>query len=237
MPSLRESEGASFRTSASALFATYSNASYTGEYQGVQAKAAYLLARVALEVALPYYRLVRNGLTDNGLGDLALDARALTFRTADGSLSFGPELALTLPMGNARRDFGMGHVMLMPGAWLALQGRGLTLIAQAAYGRSAASLDMKSHRHESVFPLVNPMNMQELEHAFSLGYAVHPQLELETRLLGAVPVNSPMGTARELWAAGVQASLGLFDFGVEVQLPLAGAIFRSKTLLSVAAQW
>jgi hypothetical protein len=236
-PSLRDSAGASWRASATALFATYANASYTGEYQGVQAKLGFLHPRLSIDVALPYYRLVRNGLTEHGVGDVATDVRAVAFRSADHNFSVGPELALTLPSGDAQRDLGMGQVMLMPGAWLKLQRDKLILIVQAAYGRSASSLSMSGHKHEAVFPIVNPMNMQELEHAISVGYALHERVELEGRVLGAVPIASPMGTARELLAGGVQISAGIIDVGVEVQVPVVGAIFHAKTLLSVAAQW
>ncbi|MDB4986179.1 MAG: uncharacterized protein JWN04_1357 [Myxococcaceae bacterium] len=236
-PALRASDDASWRTSASAIFATFSNTSYTGEYQGVQAKAAFLHPRISLEVSLPYYRLERNGLSDKGIGDVATSARVAAYRSADRSLSVGPELALTLPSGNASHDLGMGHVMLMPGAWLRLQEGKLSMIAQLAYGRSATSLNTSGHHHEAVFPIVNPMNMQEIEHALSAGYAVHPNVGLDLRLLGAVPVHAPMGTAREVIAGGLRANAGSFDFGAEVQVPLVGAIFHAKTLLSVAAQW
>ncbi|MDB4976076.1 MAG: uncharacterized protein JWN48_4417 [Myxococcaceae bacterium] len=237
MPSLRERESASFRTSVSASFASYSNRSFTGEYQGVAAKASYLHPHVVLELSLPYYRLVSNGLTQHGVGDLALDGRVPAYRSADGMLSMGPELALTLPTGDAARNLGMGHVMLMPGGFFELQARGLLLIAQVAYGRSAARLGGGAHHHGGYFPLVNPMNMQEIEHAVSVGYRLHPNFELEARALGAVPVNIPQGNARELVGGGVRVTLGLFDFGVEVQLPVVGAPFKAKTFLTAAAQW
>ena len=248
MPALREPDGTSWQANATGIFATYENASYTGEYQGVRALASYQLfdrapdgaprhPRLSLEVALPYYRIVRNGLTQHGLGDLGVDARVVAYRSSDQRLSVGPELALTVPTGDAQRDLGMGHVMLMPGAWLKLQQDRLLLIVQAAYGRAATDLHGSGHHHEAVFPLVNPMNMQELEHSIALGYAVHESVELETRLFGAVPINSPMGTARELIAGGARVSVGIFAVGVEVQVPLVGAIFRAKTLLSASARW
>lgn len=248
MPALREPEDSAWRASATGIFATYANASYTGEYQGVRALASYQLfapapegaprpPRLSLDVALPYYRIVRNGLTQNGLGDLSADARVVALRSADQRFSAGPELALTIPTGDATRDLGMGHVMLMPGAWLKLQQDKLVLIVQASYGRAPVSLNSKGHHHESIFPIVNPMNRQELEHAVAVGYAIHPQIELEARLFGAVPVASPMGTTRELVAAGAHASAGVVTVGLELQVPLVGAIFHARTLLSASARW
>jgi hypothetical protein len=66
---------------------------------------------------------------------------------------------------------------------------------------------------------------------------VHPYLELQTRLFGAVPINSPMGSTRELIAGGAHFSAGIVALGVEVQVPLVSAIFHAKTLLSASARW
>jgi hypothetical protein len=236
-PSLRDRETASYRASATASFASYTNSSYAGEYQGVQVAAAFMHPRVWVDVALPSYRLVRNGLSTHGLGDLAADTRVVAYQTPDRSLSVGPELALTLPTGDDDKGLGMGHVMLMPGAWLMLHLEKLSLIAQLAYGRAAISLSASGHRHGGGYtPLVNPMNMQELEHALSLGYAVHPNLQLEARVLGAQPIDSALGRAREVVACGLRLYAGPVDVGFEVQVPVVGSPFRARTLLSVGAQ-
>lgn len=238
--SLREDAGASLRANVSGLFATYQNAQYTGEYQGLRALAAFMSPWLYGQVTLPVYRLVRNGLAEQGMGDAGTNLRVTALRMADGRLTLGPELAATFPSGDAARDLGMGHVMVMPGLWLRLELAGLSVSAQLAYGHSVQALGAGAsghHHHGGTGPLVNPMNASELEHALGVAYALHDALRVTGRVLGAVPVAVKAGQAREIVAVGVQAIAGPFDAAVEVELPVVGNPFLTRTLLSVGAQW
>ena len=81
------------------------------------------------------------------------------------------------------------------------------------------------------------MNRSELSHSVGLSARVHPSLHVTGRLLGAVTLFSHAGTAREIVAPGLQFVVGAFDFALEQQLPIAGAPFVSRTVISVGAQW
>jgi len=126
----------------------------------------------------------------------------------------------------------MGHVMLMPGAFLQLESADLRLLVQVAYGRALASAG--EHAHGSPGPLVNPMNRSEFEHAATLAYSFRAPLFAAARLFGAVPVATAAGSAREALGIALGASLKRAQLSAELQLPLVGTPFALKTLLSAA---
>jgi hypothetical protein len=185
--------------------------------------------RAQLDVFLPGYRLVRNGLTVHGVGDLALGARVSVFESSDGLLALGPELFVTLPTGDEAEGLGMGHAMLMPGLFVAVRTEKWQVVLQAAYGRALGASG--GHDGHALGALVNPMNRSELEHMLSGHYALAPRLTLLARALGAVPVDAPGGRAREVLAAGATAKLGAVDLTFELQLPVIGEPFTAKNLL------
>lgn len=232
MPELRTGDTQPFRLATHGAFATYRNASFSGEYQSYGAAASYTHKWVYAETALSGYRIVRNGLADRGLGDLMLDVRGTVLRNDE--LAVGLELATTLPTGDDQIGLGMGHVMLMPGAWLSYRRNTWSLIAQAAYGRALGS-SSSSHHHTATGPIVNPMNRSEVEHAITLGYELSPILFAGARLIGAIPVAAIYGKSREVAGFGLGAHCGPAQIQLELFLPLVGAPFDSKLVLSAAA--
>jgi hypothetical protein len=88
-----------------------------------------------------------------------------------------------------------------------------------------------------LMPIVNPMNRSELAHALGASVQLHPNLNVTGRLLGAVTVADHSGAAREVVAPGLQLVFGAFDASLELQLPVVGHPFTSRTLLSAGAQW
>jgi hypothetical protein len=131
----------------------------------------------------------------------------------------------------------MGHVMLMPGAWFRMEEARFSLWAQLTYGHSVGSQGVTHHHHSGVGPIVNPMNSAEVEHSLGLAYRAHERLRLLSRLYGAAPAGVKQGAAREIVAVGLQGVFGAFDAALEVELPVVGAPFQSRTLLSAGAQW
>lgn len=211
--------------------ASYNNKVYAGEYQGLSVMASYSHPWVSAEATIGGYRIVRNGLRDLGISDLALDVRAALARISE--MTFGLELAATLPTGDPGRGLGMGHVMLMPGAFFQLESSALRLLVQVAYGRALAS--GREHAHGSPGSLVNPMNRSEIEHAATLAYSFRPPLFAAARLFGAVPVAASAGSAREALGIALGASLQRAQISAELQLPLVGTPFSLKALFTVAA--
>jgi hypothetical protein len=236
-PSLREPTGNGFRLGMLQVFAVFSDTE-SGDYQGLIAMLGYRREWLEAELALPAYRLARSGREDIGLGDVAADARFAVLRS-DG-FSLGPELAVSLPTGDAERELGMGHVMAMPGAWARLDLERFGVLAQLAYGYAFGAHDHAHHDHghaamSSATPRVNPMNPSELQHGLGLRYALDPALSVTARWLGAVPLEAA-GVARQLIAPGLQLAAGALDAAVEVQIPLAGDPFDLRLTVAIGSR-
>jgi hypothetical protein len=228
------SAGPRFRATALAAFATYRSRVYAGEYQAYTGAFAFSHPWASAEVTLTGYRLVRNGLRDYGLGDLALSARAAVLRVDDRVAALGVGLAATLPTGDARRGFGMGHAMLMPGVWFTLQQAGVQLSVELAYGRM---LGGRHAWHGAGGPVVNPMNRSEIEHGVFVSYAFWRTLFVALRSYGAVPVADALGSARQATALALGAQVGPVELAAEQHLPLVGSPFAAKTLLRVSGSF
>jgi len=234
-PSLRPTSGLTYRAALTTTFASFGTGDGRGEYQGLFATFSVAHPWFVADVVLPSYRIARTGSHAYGLGDLAMSARAHVYQSSDGMLLAGPELAASLPSGSAADELGMGHVMLMPGVFALFHGTQLALIAQIAYGR--ALIGSHAHHHMDPIPLVNPMNRSELTHAIGVSAALHANLRVTGRLLGAVHVFDHAGTAREIVAPGLQLILGKFDLALELQLPVLGKPFESRSVINLGAQW
>jgi hypothetical protein len=227
-------EGLTYRVSVAGVLGAFTTPAGTGEYQGWFANASLAHEWFSADVALPFYRIAQTGSHAYGLGDLSLTARANLYRSPDRAFVAGPELGATLPTGDDKKELGMGHVMLMPGAFLAWHRGAVSLLTQLAYGRALMG---SGHVHMDPMPLVNPMNRSELTHAIGVSVAVQPALRVTGRLLGAVPFFDHAGSAREVLAPGLQVIMGAFDASLELQLPVVGKPFTSRTVATLGAQW
>jgi hypothetical protein len=220
-----------FRLSLLSSFASYRNRVYAGEYQGAFVAASYSHPWLSAEASFGGYRIVRNGLRDFGVSDVALDVRGALARFGD-DMALGLELALSLPTGDPGRGLGMGHLMVMPGGFFQLQRSALRLMLQLAYGRVASN--GRGHEHAATGPLVNPMNRSEIEHAASLSYQFAGPLFAAARLFGAVPVAASEGVAREALGLVLGAGLSRYQLSAELQLPLVGQPFALRTKLAAS---
>ena len=233
--SLRPMSGLTYRVGLTGIFGSFKDGAISGEYQGLMVSGAVHHPWFSAELSLPGYRISQTGSHDYGMGDLGADVRGHVYRSSDDSLVAGPELAATFPTGADNPDLSMGHVMLMPGGFLLWQQPNFSLIAQVSFGRAVGGGD---HAHHDIpMPRVNPMNRSELAHAIGASATIHPNVRLTARLLGAVNVFDHNGSAREVMAPGLQLVLGALDASLELQLPVIGKPFASRTLLSVGAQW
>lgn len=226
----------SYRVSLTGVLGNFSTGTTVGEYQGMFAAASVSHPWFTAEAALPVYRIAQTGSHAYGFGDLALSARGHLYRSQDGEFIAGPELAATLPTGDADASLGMGHVMLMPGAFLAWQAGPVSLIAQLAYGRALAG-SSHQHHHMGPEPIVNPMNMSELTHAIGASVGLRPNLRVTGRWMGAVTLFDHGGAPREIVAPGLQLIMGAFDASLEVQVPIVGNPFTTRTVIGLGAQW
>ena len=145
--SLRPTNGLTYRVAVSGLFGNFENADMggRGEYQGILATLAITHPWFAAEVTVPGFRIAQTGSHAYGPGDVLVSARGNLARSANDVFIAGPELAATLPTGSMQDGLGMGHVMLMPGAFVRWQQAGYSIIAQLSYGAALSSGDHAHH--------------------------------------------------------------------------------------------
>ncbi len=247
----RSPEPTPFHAGVGLIFAGYDNHFGTGHYQGLNALLSYQTPRFTLGASVAGYHLSRDDEQHVGIGDVALDARAALYRNEARGVSLGLGLAAMLPTGKAEHGLGMGHTMLMPGAWFMWTGERFSLHADVGYGRSVGGEshdvhaghtghDHAAHAMDAARvhgSIVQPMNSSELTHALTVGMNLVPSLRLFGRVFGALPIHAEDGRARELVALGGQANLGRWDVGAEVQLPVLGSPFQARGLLTAGVAW
>jgi hypothetical protein len=235
-PRVQTSEDA-FSATLRSESAGFSNSEYEGHYEGLIPALAFRYAWFDAAASLPVYRIVRNGRSDVGPGDLLLQTRVAVLRDRERLDALGLELAATLPTGNPEHELGMGHVMLMPSVWgtLALGRLGLS----ARFGYAGALAGSSEHHHHSggMSPLVDPMNESELDAAAAGSLAVTPAVSVRLGFYGAVPVATADGASRAAGFAGFGVQNQRFGTSVEVHLPLAGDPFTAKLVLEVGAHF
>lgn len=248
-----------FRVEATALAARFDG----GHYEGGSFGFALLHEYVAAEVALPVYGIERDGQRDRGIGDLLLGARAPVYRLRRAErerFAIGPEIAVTLPTGDSDKALGMGHVMLMPGLFGRFRHERFTLSVSLAYGvavgdhgHAGHGSDVTGHEHHAhhghdtsqavsghaagPWPIVNPMNRSELEHAVTGAYQFADWFTLALRVYGAVPVGDDDGEAREIVAPAGVFTWGPTDFTLTGEVPVLGDPFDFRTTLGVAIRF
>jgi hypothetical protein len=217
--------------------AGFSTPEYEGHYEGVIPDFAFRERWFEAQASLPVYRIVRNGRSDLGPGDVLLQARAALVgdRTRDHVL--GLELAASLPTGDPERELGMGHVMLMPSAWGTLTSGRFGFSARAGYARAIVGSSTHHHHAGGMSPLVDPMNESELDGALAGSLAVTRLIGVRAGFYGAVPVAVTDGQARAAGFAGFGVDNGRVSSDFELHLPVAGDPFTVKLLLELGVRF
>lgn len=217
--------------------AGFSTTRYEGHYQGIFAGVLASHEWLSGEVSLPFYRLVRNGLASQGLGDLALAARGRVFAWDGDRTALGAFLALTLPTGDPDDDLGMGHVMLMPGAWGRVQLEPLVLQAELAYGSSLGASGGHEHHARGESPIVNPMNPSELTPLLAVMLELTQLVGLRAGGYAGFPIDASEGSSRGVAFLGVDLRSGAFGARMQGQLPFLGDPFTSKLVLELSTSF
>jgi hypothetical protein len=196
-------------------------------FQGVALHAHVHVGRFALEAHAPAYRLAHAQGTERGLGDVGVAGWIRLYQRR--ALAIGAGVPVGIPTGDEHRGLGMGHVMLMPTAFVVGR-RGLATVTAAAGYHHA--IDPAEHPvggiHGSV---VSPMADRELAAATRATWWVAPALGAVAEAAVAIPLDEAPTRA----AAGVGAHLrhGRVDIHAIVQLGLAGDPFRARGVLAV----
>ena len=214
--------------------AGYRNSRYEGDWQGMAPTLGFNHRKFAMMALLPTYRLTRNGRVGYGLGDLALAMRVPVPGFSRGALSAGFGLAATLPTGKASADLGMGHVMLMPEFWFAHERERVQWVGTLGFARALASAG-GSHHSGGPKPIVNPMNLSEIDASISSFVRLHERVSLKLGLYGAMPVGSAnvVGVTRIIASSGVAVTVRGLELSAELQAPLVGAPFLARGVLQV----
>lgn len=215
--------------------AGYRNTSYEGDYQGVAPTLGFNHPKFAVMALLPGYRLTRNGRTGYGLGDLALALRAPVPAFATRTVAAGFGVAVTLPTGKAGDDLGMGHVMLMPEFWFAHEQARVQVVGTVGFARALAAAGGSHHNH-GPRPIVNPMNLAEIDASLNAFVRVHDKLWLKAGMFGALPVGAvnTNGVTRVIAGSGVVVAVRGLELSAELQAPLTGSPFLARGVLQVA---
>ncbi len=219
-------------------FATYRTEQYEGDYQGIGVNIQWQHRWVKLRTRLLTYGLTRNGSDVSGIGDLLFDVKVPLVYLDKNTLALGIGMASTLPTGDASLDLGMGHVMLMPGLWLAWQSAQAFIHSQVAYGQALSSKDGAHHHGGGPGPIVNPMNASELEASLTGGLIISRHFRLCTGIYGAVPLATESGASRAVAFAGLEVTpIHWLDLSLEQHLPLVGDPFLAKIVLQAGARF
>ncbi len=217
--------------------AGFSTREYEGHYEGLVPNFGFHELWFEAVASLPVYRIVRNGRSDLGPGDLLLQARAALLGERARDHVLGLELAASLPTGDPERELGMGHVMLMPSAWGTLTSGRFGFSARAGYARAIVGSSTHHHHEGGMSPLVDPMNESELDGALSGSLAVSRLVGVRAGFYGAVPVAVADGHARAAGFAGFGADNGRASSEFELHLPVAGDPFTVKLLLELGVRF
>jgi len=203
-----------------------------GSFQGIAPTLAWTPGRFGARVVVPAYHLEHGGDDAVGLGDVIVTGH---LRVLGGEgWATGVIVAAGLPTGDADDGLGMGHVMVMPSAFLAAQrGRG-SLTAHLGAGKSLGEPGEHAHAMHGAAPgsLVAPMNAFELGGSLRAGLQVARALGVHATGGIAVPVGD--GETRATGGGGARWRVRDADVGIEVHLPLIGDPFRVRAVADLA---
>ena len=213
------------------LFAArYDQMLYDGDYQGIAPAVRWSNARFGATVTLPFYRLVENGRALYGPGDGVVSGQVTHARDA---WQGGIVVAISLPIGEQRTGFGMGHAMVMPAMFVAYAIDRVRLGASAGYGRALG--DPGSEHEHGQWPIVDPMNLSELTFAGTTDVAIGRGITAGARLLGAGPIGD--GQTRLIAGGRVMWTAGRIDTGIELQAGLVGDPFSIRAALETTLRF
>jgi len=231
-----DSASSTYTASVSLLAATFSPSQaesmyYGGNYEGVVPSASWSMDRFSAGASWAYYRLLRNGAEQYGIGDVVVHGQVAWITRPD--VQAGVMLAVSAPTGSDMEGFGMGHPMLMPAAYGGYHAGRVVLAGSFGYSRALVS---GVHVH-GMAPLVDPMNMSELSWSGSGDVAIASGVRAGARISGGIPVGSLPGADRVVGAVRVAWGEGRVDTAAELQAGLSGDPFNIRGVVSTALRF
>lgn len=216
--------------------ASYSTERYAGNFTGVHLGLTYAQANGRgpswdVSAGVPAYQLVRNGQDEEGIGDPWVRGRLRLWQSRAQDLGLGAALGMSLPLGDAEADLGMGHVMIHPAVWLDIGAERVRTHWTFSYGSVLGAGDHGT----GPGPLVNPMNASELAASGTATWIPTRGLQLSASASGAVPTSKEGGEARAVASLGLALPLGLVQVGSEFSWAILGDPFDQKLQVTARA--
>jgi hypothetical protein len=225
------------------LTAAFTTPQFQGHYQGLSLSGSVAVTALAPGEALPaptldanlaVYRAEYNGRVTRGFGDLRTRVSwPFTFSQSSEktpSLGGGVWLGAEWPTGESTQHLGMGHAMLIPGAWFTWRTPEHLLRVHAAWAKSLGSA---THRHQT--NLVAPMSASEV----AWGLRLERELWLGAVLGAAVEGAEPLATGTARTSGCMLLGLRGTRWSPEVETcwPLRGDAFDWRLRTGVAFNW
>lgn len=218
-----------FAASVGLVAARYETMLFVGDYQGVIPGLRWTRGRITASAQLGMYRVVENGRSVYGVGDVVATGQAALVPLRHGAA--GVALAVSAPTGNHETGLGMGHPMVMPSVWASIAVDRVTLAGSAGFGRAFGGA--ADHAGHGSWPIVDPMSRTELTGGATVSIAVTPELHAGARATGAVPIGDGVarliGGLRAGWAASSRV-----ETTVELQAGLAGDPFTVRGVVATS---
>lgn len=208
--------GHAFVASLALVAANYDAPLFQGDYQGAIAGAGWHSKRLGLSVSVPLYRLRKNGLAIEGVGDAMLHLHVTAVASATAGAGF--TLMVSAPTGNDKTGLGMGHVMAMPGTWAVWSSSRYSVAGMLAFQRALGSANVHSAHATAMWPLVEPMNASEVAGSVTAMVALARPLAIGAHADAAVPTGD--GTQRlslglrAVWVSGRTETTAGIDRGM-----------------------
>ena len=122
----------------------------------------------------------------------------------------------------------------MPEFWFAHELERVQWVGTLGFARALASASA-SHHAGGPRPIVNPMNLSEIDASLSSFLRLHERVSLKVGMYGAMPVGSAniVGVTRIIASSGVSVSVRGLELSAELQVPLVGAPFLARGVLQV----
>ena len=217
----------SFGAGISMVAARYDQTYFVGDYQGVTPTVDWMQGRYSAMAMVGFYRIIEDGRTLYGPGDLMMSATAVELD--QDAWRGGITMAGTAPIGDQPTGFGMGHVMIMPSVWFARMIGSATVRADVGYNRALTNL--ADHDH-GPWPIVDPMNMQELSWSASLTLPAWRKLLLAARATGGIPFDVAMGVDRVIGGLRATWADARMLTSFELQVGIAGDPFDVRGVVA-----
>jgi hypothetical protein len=212
---------------ASLVAASFDQKFYGGDYLGVVPSAVWSNSKFAAIASIGVYRISLNGATYTGLGDVGVHAQAQLLRRDD--FEVGVLAGISLPSGDDRHGLGMGHLMLMPGAFATWTHQRVRVSTTLAYGRA---LGRSGHEH-GAWPIVSPMLMAEVSWNAGVDVRITDAITAGARASGGLPAGEG-GTSRAIIGGRVGWRRSRLDTSFELQAGVVGDPFSVRGVLATS---